>query len=432
MPDGPLPSVLPYDCSSHIVSNGSTEAIFKNLDVHEEYLPAVARASAKAFIAFAPYPVKLEPSQAQSGTFGNLNPMRDGNRPPPIQIDRAPLSAEGRTQASNSDTPLREGDNSKPFERPRLSGEQEDNMWKQWRAQHLPKIFSNLISTREINPVSFTPYLQPFPSNLILICKQGNGSYISSLHCPRLPFTFTAWEYFQVQLKSEDDANELLSKYIIFLHDFDLDEQAEGMDRYRLVISKYSFLKTSSLFSQSLGKLAAKAISDRELLLHFQAFSTMGQRPHAEIMRISDISHIKHVETYSTCSADIVEHIPQFPQGMSFFENLSFMSELIILLDTSMYSFFCRFAIQASPDSERSCLSLLGSNLLPHRNRWRQPSYKYPSSPKVFDMSPRIVWSSEGFSQASYDIHAAFDFNPSCDTTWKVRIRVLPIKPSCR
>lgn len=103
------------------------------------------------------------------------------------------------------------------------------------------------------------------------------------------------------------------------VHDFSFDEQADGVNKYRLVVSKYSFLKLSTLFNPCVNKSeAAKLFSDRELLLHFQDFDTMGQIEDAEIIRLSDISHAKDPEIHPSSAADTVEHIPQSPDGMSY------------------------------------------------------------------------------------------------------------------
>lgn len=235
--------------------------------------------------------------------------------------------------------------------------------------------------------------------------------------------TFKAGEYYQVRIKPKDGANGNHLEYIIFLHDFDFDEEAAGINQYRLVVSKYSFFKSSTLFNPCLNKTeAVKSIGDRELLLHFQDFWTMGQRQDAEIMRISDISYAKDVETNITSSADTVEHISHLSEGMNCSKSLCFLPELIIRLDAYVYNLYCRFAIYASQDSETSCLTPVGSNLLPHRDRWKTPSYNYLCSPAVFDMSPHILGPSEGFSQGSCNIYAALDFNPSNGATWKVSI----------
>jgi hypothetical protein len=106
-----------------------------------------------------------------------------------------------------------------------------------------------------------------------------------------------------------------------------MNERGDENTQYQLVVSKYSFLKSSSVFRPYPGKPeATNPITERELLLHFQDFSTMGLKQDAEIIPISDISRAEDIKRCPNGPADAVEHILQLPEGMSSFLFFSFLS----------------------------------------------------------------------------------------------------------
>lgn len=154
MPDVPQPFKLPCDCPFQIISGGLTKAVFKDLDSKEEYLPAVSRASAKAFIAIPPQTARLKTLPAHGCVSEIPNRESDGNFPGPSQANGVPLPAGGRSQTPGTICPSRE--NKRGGASPSLleDGEQDDNAWRQWRAQELPNILSNFNSTRESRAVS--------------------------------------------------------------------------------------------------------------------------------------------------------------------------------------------------------------------------------------------------------------------------------------
>lgn len=113
-----------------------------------------------------------------------------------------------------------------------------------------------------------------------------------------------------------------------------------------------------------------------------------------------------------------IHHMPQY----SFHTNNQ--------LDTSECWLFCRFAIRCGCRDEAACLTPVGSNLLPGPRRWKIPKYGSQAVPVVFDLSPEVLGSAEGFVQAGCKVQAAFGFDPITDMNWKVCKPVLFISVS--
>ena len=114
-----------------------------------------------------------------------------------------------------------------------------------------------------------------------------------------------------MNLKSKKESDGKTVEYVVFIHAFDWEEQGNGK-KYRLLVSKYSFLKSSTLFD-----IGTEVAGNQELLLHFGDFGSMGERQDAEIIDVSDIIHAQDLESNPSSSADIVEHTGPCPPGMN-------------------------------------------------------------------------------------------------------------------
>lgn len=92
------------------------------------------------------------------------------------------------------------------------------------------------------------------------------------------------------------------------------------------------------------------------------------------------------------------------------------------MADPARSEYFCRFAIRSWVDLNSSSITPLSANLLPRRDRWKAPCYKYPCTPALFDLTPNVLGTAEGLSQASFEVYAGLGFDKTHRMTWKVRI----------
>jgi hypothetical protein len=130
-------------------------------------------------------------------------------------------------------------------------------------------------------------------------------SVISSLLCQHLDYTFEKDEYARVRANSERPL-----EYIIFVHDILYEDGCADAKSYHLMVTKYSFLRSTHPFS---GRENEAAISNRELLLHFGDFDKMGTRDDAEVMRLDDIAYAKGLTSGFEISSDSVDHVVRPP-----------------------------------------------------------------------------------------------------------------------
>ncbi|KAK2751820.1 hypothetical protein FQN55_009263 [Onygenales sp. PD_40] len=430
------------DCQRMVVSQTTDKAVFVNLIPSEEYFPLVARVAPRSFFGFPPRGVKPHsavsigetasgdpnrtevrlPSRtvAAASSFSDLSPadlLRDTTttdhatmsvHPNPTKYDDSkaysfskhepevhrsrssgsfeafPMIPPSEHQVSISDIDGISSISMMTTSEPdHLTLRLEYMKWQVWNDNALPKIFKKLISSRE------TP--------------QVNTSRIPSICCnsSSWKYTFTRGEYAQIEIKSSN-SGEQETKYVIFVHDIIHDGKLNVAGAYSLLVSKYSFLRSNLLF-QSNGSESdlTNSISRKELLLHFDNFATMGEEQDAEIIRLTDIVDAQQLDPALTDGSDTLKYLVKPRQDCDY---------------------FCRFAIQSSGyNSNTACLTPVGSNLLRHRLRWKPPQYEYPCKPVVFDLSPNVLGTSEGFSQTPCEIFAALGFDTSNDVTWKTR-----------
>jgi hypothetical protein len=138
---------------------------------------------------------------------------------------------------------------------------------------------------------------------------QANPSYISSLPCLGLGYTFTRGEYARNRLKPKEEGGKRTNEYVVFVHAFHWEDPVASKN-YRLFVTKYSFLKSSTLVETSTREAEdINSFSSQELLLHFGDFGSMGEKQDAEIINISDIAAAQDLRMNPNSSADVVEYI---------------------------------------------------------------------------------------------------------------------------
>ncbi len=136
-------------------------------------------------------------------------------------------------------------------------------------------------------------------------------SIISSLLCQHLDHTFEKDEFARVRVNSEGSM-----EYIIFIHDIRSEDGCSDATSCRLTVTKYSFLRSVHPFhAQQSSRDNKAAISNRELLLHFEDFDKMGKRDDAEVIRLDDIASAEALPSGLEISADIVDHVVWPPSG---------------------------------------------------------------------------------------------------------------------
>ena len=136
-------------------------------------------------------------------------------------------------------------------------------------------------------------------------------STISSLLCQHLGYTFEKDEYARVRINSERSL-----EFIIFIHDIRHEDGCSDGKPYHLMVTKYSSLGSTHPFhAQQSWRDNEAAISNRELLLHFEDFDKMGTRDDAEVIRLDDIAHAKGLTSDFEISSDSVDHVVRPPSG---------------------------------------------------------------------------------------------------------------------
>lgn len=136
-------------------------------------------------------------------------------------------------------------------------------------------------------------------------------SVISSLSCQHLNYTFEKDEYARVRVNYEGSL-----EYVIFIHDIRYEDGCSDAKSYHLMVTKYSFLRSAYPFNvqQSLGENEV-AMSNRELLLHFEDIEKMGKRNDAEVIRLDDIAYAKELTSDFEVSSDSVDHVVRPPSS---------------------------------------------------------------------------------------------------------------------
>lgn len=133
----------------------------------------------------------------------------------------------------------------------------------------------------------------------------------SSAHIRRLDYTFRKGEYAQIVVSHPGQTDD---EYIVFVHDVYCQEKGNGRWDYSLLLTMYSFVRTCPLVSAcKLDLETMETLSDKELLLHFQVHTAMGERQDAGLVKLRDIKTARGVNISSAG----VEHVVEIPEGIA-------------------------------------------------------------------------------------------------------------------
>lgn len=101
-------------------------------------------------------------------------------------------------------------------------------------------------------------------------------------------------EFFMVSMKNPDKEGEL-SRYLLFVHGTFPSHCDDEADEGSLLVTQYSFLRKSSIFRLEHVMDRDPEIDDKELLLHFYDFYSMGGEADATIIPINKIIDMRPV-----------------------------------------------------------------------------------------------------------------------------------------
>ncbi|KAJ9618784.1 hypothetical protein H2204_012916 [Knufia peltigerae] len=358
----------PCGCPRQTIPGNIFHALFRGLDTRETYFPMVSRLNAMAF--YASPPAAIQPAQgAVRSSRKAIQPTQATVQPAQGAVQSAPAVVQPAHMTVQSAQVDRHAEDCRS--------------WETWNTEHLPQLYGTFVECREAKNVRPVP-IERSKSRANL--KQFDATSLNSLECEHLDYTFENNENALVLIEQHDSR-----RYVLLIHDilrYGIDDNAV----YRLVGTKYSFLADIGVFNKMRG--SSETIGNKELILHFEDFSLMGTPIDAEMIDVADIALV-HASDEAA-----IKFIAPSP-----------MNE-----DNS--GFFCRYAIQASQDPSGTYLT----SLAPHLIRWKGRKFTTTSlSPLVFDLSPNVLGTSEGFAQANFSIRAALGFDNVKDATWKIR-----------
>ena len=129
-------------------------------------------------------------------------------------------------------------------------------------------------------------------------------------------------DYVKVTMGSADLWGDS-SQYILKIHGIVRSSPDDPEPRCGLVVSRYSALLRSPLYKKCQTTIEAEA-SEKELVLHFGIFKSMGQEQDAEYLSFDDIKEAQSLEVDSEGTENPVEHVAEAPEGR-FARILSFL-----------------------------------------------------------------------------------------------------------
>lgn len=200
--------------------------------------------------------------------------------------------------------------------------------------------------------------------------------------------------------------------YVILVRDIWQAGDDDGGDDY-LVVTKYSLLRSTYPFCAGNDQTRSR-IHESELILHFETFNHMGTRADAQVLPISSISSARELSGHAT-----IDYVVQPPEGQYLLASCRY-EILTVSPDAHEGAFFCRFAVCTAVTMGVACFTPVATDLLGYQHRWPRPTYSSPTEPVVLDLSPGVLGTSEGFSQANYNVLAAVGFDKNRHYNWKV------------
>ncbi|KAF7588863.1 hypothetical protein BBP40_005081 [Aspergillus hancockii] len=361
-------------CVQKIISLDQNSIRFDDLEPSRRYFPMIARNENKSFYAVPPEPIVprsyVTSSQTRSSAWrrGALVDVSSSRSYPELPGPIADPFSDSEAELRDENASISMDSESDNLE------DTDESDWKYWEKEVFPSIFGMCIpedfhdSTRDIRP-------------------------LATFDCHRLGWRFEKDDYLSV-IMDNPSAPGKTSRYIIRIHNIYPASNADAGKEGTLLVTQYSFLRKSPIFHWDKVVEHHPEFSEKELLLHFRDFDSMGNRQDAILLPVHKLVEAELVELD-------LQYTVEAPE------------------DVSQSGLFCRFAVRSGKPGSAACIMPVASHLLPHSKRWPTPRYSYISPPKVLDLSPSIVGVIEGFRQSGCEIHAGIGFDPASDLTWK-------------
>lgn len=107
-----------------------------------------------------------------------------------------------------------------------------------------------------------------------------------------------------------------MAEYVILVHNFQYNEDEPDEETIILLVTKFSFLAATYPFSLDTAPADGNSLlSDKELLLHFEAFDKMGLSADAETIKLEDIVRAECLTVKDNTSMNFVDRVVQYPKG---------------------------------------------------------------------------------------------------------------------
>lgn len=121
-------------------------------------------------------------------------------------------------------------------------------------------------------------------------------------------------EYIVVTIKCADDPSEE-SQYLLCVHGNFPARPDIPDDEGGLLVTQYSFLRRSPIFHFDHVMERNTGADDKEMLLHFQDFESMGERNDAAVMWIKDIVDVRPAEINLLGPFERMQYTVDVPSG---------------------------------------------------------------------------------------------------------------------
>lgn len=174
-------------------------------------------------------------------------------------------------------------------------------------------------------PVIFGLFTPPYGAGLAMSSSSSPSPSPGSVIRPaavgendRLAFRFERHQYIIVQTRHPGSQDT--TRYILYVHGVIPPQQQQGGgggadDEGSLVVTMFSFLRTTSLCLFHVGLAGDEQIGLRELLLHYWNFENMGQRQDAVVIPTRDIVIVEPVAARMLSTFEDVAYTVDVPPG---------------------------------------------------------------------------------------------------------------------
>lgn len=163
---------------------------------------------------------------------------------------------------------------------------------------------------KEKFPLLFTQFTPPYGSGL----APGRNPRFNPAavgHSARLNFRFERHQYINVRYDEYHPAGPQTTSYVLYVYGV---QPGTGVnDEGWLVVTVYSFLRTTELWQFQMGLAGEQSVGLRELLLHYWNFENMGTRQDAVVLPISKIVAVHPVASALLGSFESIVHTVDLP-----------------------------------------------------------------------------------------------------------------------